>query len=311
MKICMLGLGSIGAQHTKNLAHILKSEDIPFQIDALRIQNHPPEKGVSELIADIYSSFEVLPNDYDVIFINTPTNLHFQHLSQAIHHAKHIFVEKPVFDKTDYNWQAILNGSRGVYYVACPLRYHRVIAYLKCCINKQKIFSARAICSSYLPDWRPGTDYRTCYSAIAAQGGGVRIDLIHEWDYLIHLFGMPDHVSSLSGTYSNLEITSEDLAVYIAEYPETLLSLHLDYFGRVPRREIELYTAEDVLIGDLIKQEIRFIKSGEVIVLTQSRVEMQRAELVAFLAMVREGKPNKNTIENAVNTMRIAMEGIT
>ena len=73
--------------------------------------------------------------------------------------------------------------------------------------------SARVICSSYLPDWRPGVDYRTVYSAHKALGGGVTIDLIHEWDYLVDLFGVPQKLYNFKGTYSDLEIDSDDLSV--------------------------------------------------------------------------------------------------
>ena len=61
--------------------------------------------------------------------------------------------------------------------------------YVKNNVDLSKVYSARAISSSYLPDWRPGQDYRTTYSAHKDMGGGVSIDLIHEWDYLSWLFG--------------------------------------------------------------------------------------------------------------------------
>ena len=66
------------------------------------------------------------------------------------------------------------------YYVACPLRYNAVIQYIKDNIDLQDVISVRSISSSYLPDWRPGVDYRKTYSAKKELGGGVSIDLIHE-----------------------------------------------------------------------------------------------------------------------------------
>jgi len=303
----MVGMGSIGIQHTKNLSLILNEQGIDFQTDALRTQRKPLTDDVNELLANIYSSFDELPYGYDIIFLNTPTNLHFEHLKSAIKHTRHIFIEKPVFDRLDYSWQGLPWHGDGVYYVACPLRYNSVINYMKNIVESQRIFSVRSICSSYLPDWRPGIDYRRCYSAKAEQGGGVRIDLIHEWDYLCYLFGTPEKIQQFYGTYSDLEITSEDLALYIAEYPDKLISLHLDYFGRAKRREIELYTADDVITGDLYGQTIRYTNENRIISLPQSREEMQQAELRAFLDMVQGKINNHNTITNAINTLRITL----
>ena len=111
-------------------------------------------------------------------------------------------------------------------------------------------YCARVICSSYLPDWRPGVDYRTVYSAHKALGGGVTIDLIHEWDYLVHLFGVPQQLYNFKGTYSDLEIDSDDLSVYIAKYPTLLAEVHLDYFGRGYRRSIELFCRDGSYLAD-------------------------------------------------------------
>ena len=61
------------------------------------------------------------------------------------------------------------------------------------------VYSARVLCSSYLPGWRPGVDYRTVYSAHKDMGGGVTIDLIHEWDYLVELFGKPEKMYNFKG----------------------------------------------------------------------------------------------------------------
>ncbi len=307
MKICMVGMGSIGIQHTRNLADILRAQGTPFQIDALRSQGKELPEDVARCVANQYRSFDALPNDYDIVFVNTPTSLHFDHLRLAIDHARHIFIEKPVFAGTDHPWRELLQRARGVCYVACPLRYHSVIRYLKELVGRERIFGVRSICSSYLPDWRPGADYRLCYSAKAELGGGVRLDLIHEWDYLSYLFGPPLDIRHFHGKYSNLEITSEDSSVYVARYSDKLISLHLDYFGRVRRREVELYLADDVAVGDLYGQTIRFLKADRAVCLPQSKEELQKAELTEFLAIIQNKAENHNTIENAVHTLRITL----
>ena len=75
-------------------------------------------------------------------------------------------------------------------------------------------------------------------------GGGVTIDLIHELDYMVDLFGFPQESYNFKGTYSDLEIDSDDLSVYIARYKDKLCEVHLDYFGREYRRTCEVFVSE-------------------------------------------------------------------
>jgi predicted dehydrogenase len=72
-------------------------------------------------------------------------------------------------------------------------------------------FSAET--AQYLPDWRPGRDYRDTVSAQAGLGGGVLLELSHELDYLRWIFGEWDWVSAWTGTTSSLEIDVEDTAL--------------------------------------------------------------------------------------------------
>ena len=45
----------------------------------------------------------------------------------------------------------------------------------------------------------------------------------------------------LTGKISDLEIDSEDYAIYIAKYKDKIAELHLDYFGRKNIREIQIF----------------------------------------------------------------------
>ena len=83
------------------------------------------------------------------------------------------------------------------------------------------------------------------------------------------------------------------------QYPDKTLELHLDYYGRVPRREIELYTAEDVIVCDFIKAEIRFLKSGKRIDLAEERNEYCLREIVYFFDFALDGAANINSIPYA------------
>ena len=152
-----------------------------------------------------------------------------------------------------------------------------------------KPYSARVICSSYLPDWRPGVDYRTVYSAHKEMGGGVTIDLIHEWDYLVDLFGAPLEAYNFKGTYSHLEIDSDDLSVYIARYPSLLAEVHLDYFGRTYRRTIELFCKEGTVTADFGAGTLT-LENGAVIHCEEPVNQRYLREMAYFLDYARKGE---------------------
>ncbi len=306
MKICFVGLGSIGCRHLKNVNKVLKNRNISFSIDAFRSSKRPVENDVLELLNKQYYDLENLPNDYDITFICTPTSHHFNDIRLMSKHTRNMFIEKPVFDSL-LDVEKLELGNDGKYYVACPLRYNAVLQYLKEFLNTKNIFSARAICSTYLPDWRPSVDYRNVYSAHKDMGGGVSNDLIHEWDYLCWLFGTPLNVKYMGGKYSDLEIDSDDLALYIGEYRDKLVSLHLDYFGRNETREIELYTSDDTIIGDIRHSKIRFLKSCETIDLVEQRDDYQCREIEHFLDIIEGKVENDSDINHALNVLKIAM----
>ena len=309
-KIGIIGLGSIATRHLQNIVEVLGAKGCTYSIDGIRSgKGAVIDSTIQLLIAKSYYSFEQVPCDYDVLFITNPTSLHYSTIKKYVSKTKHMFIEKPVFDSTELSWQELNLNPKSIYYVACPLRYTQVIQHLKSQCNLSDVYSVRAISSSYLPEWRPNQNYRKSYSAHKELGGGVSIDLIHEWDYLSYLFGYPEQIENFSGTFSNLEINSDDLSIYIAKYPTLTVEVHLDYFGRVPIREVQLFSADDTIVGDLIKNEIRYLKTGETIGFQESRNDYQRKEIEHFFSMVEGISENNNTIATAVKTLCIATKG--
>ena len=249
MEVLFVGLGSIGTRHLRNLFAVAKEKGVQVQADALRSSMRPLAEDVEGLLRAQYVSYDQLGH-YDAAFITNPTHLHAHTLAELAGRVDCFFIEKPIFEGTGYDLEQLGLGPEQKAYVAAPMRWCGTFLALKERMLSLAPYSARVICSSYLPDWRPGVDYRTVYSAHKEMGGGVTIDLIHEWDYMVDLFGEPLEAYNFKGTYSHLEIDSDDLSVYIARYPSLLAEVHLDYFGRAYRRSIELFCKEGTVTAD-------------------------------------------------------------
>lgn len=248
MDVLFTGLGSIGTRHLKNLHAVAAEKGISVRAWALRSSARALPDETRALLAGEMSRLPAGAH-YDAAFITNPTHLHFDTLRLLRGKADTLFIEKPIFEAPGRRLaECLLPGQKA--YVAAPMRWCGTMLALKKLLPGLSVYAARVICSSYLPDWRPNADYRTVYSAHRDMGGGVAIDLIHEWDYLAWLFGMPEEVFCLRGTYSHLQIDSDDLAVYIARYPSLLCEVHLDYFGRRYRRAIELFCKNGTVTAD-------------------------------------------------------------
>jgi predicted dehydrogenase len=310
-KIAMIGLGSIGERHLKNIDKVLGDRGIEYTIDLIRRKSSSKiQKSAEKLVTTVFTETDNIPDDYDVLFITNPTHLHLDTIKKFGPRSRNIFIEKPVFEDANVDVTDLYLDESGIYYVACPLRYTEVLQYIKNNVDLKTVHSARAVCSSYLPDWRQGTDYRKSYSAHAEQGGGVSIDLIHEWDYMIYLFGLPNQVLNYRGKFSHLEIDSDDLSVYIAKYDNMLAEIHLDYFGRKPIRELQLITADETIVADIANSEIRFLNQNKVMRFDEDRNSYQIKEIENFFDIIDGKRRNENNIATALATLKIAKDGI-
>lgn len=301
LNICFVGIGSIARRHMQNLKRVCNRRGIALNMDAVR-REKMPVNGIRNVYTDVCET----DITYDVIFITNPTEYHMDALYKAMDKGRNFFIEKPVVSFHQIESVSKIGLKKNaVYYVACPLRYNAVIQYIKSNIEVSDIISVRSISSSYLPEWRPQTDYRVSYSAHKSMGGGVSIDLIHEWDYLTYLFGIPKKIKSFIGKKSFLEIDSDDFAVYIAEYADKIVELHLDYFGRKAIREIMLITKDDTIIGDIANDRICYLKSGKVLEFHESRDAFQTRELEYFIDMVLGQTKKNSNIAHAIEVLKL------
>ena len=304
----MIGLGSIGMRHVRNLTKLLEKQKIEYQIDALRYRHNILQEDIREIINHEYYGFDDLPDDYDIIFVTNPTSCHYDTIKRVAIKTRHMFIEKPIFDSLSYNLNELPLKSDGIYYVACPLRHKSIFKYVKKILPNEKVISVRIISTSYLPSWRKNVDYRNVYSAKSDMGGGVTRDLIHEWDYASYLFGSPEKVFHMKSHVSDLEIDSDDLSVYVAKYPSMILEMHLDYIGQKTERILQLFTNDKRIDVDFAEDEIcEYANNLLTTVQKFPKEDFYMNEMEYFLNCVEKGICSESTISNAYEVLKIAL----
>ena len=302
LRVCFVGLGSIGRRHLQDLHEVAKERRLRLTVDALRHSELTLDQEISSLVSRQYSSQDEL-GDYDAIFVCNPSRLHYRTLCELKNKAKYFFVEKPVFVKPLSDAELEPFAATDRFYVACPLRHTAMFHRIQDFVANQKVLSARVMCSSYLPNWRPGTDYRSVYSA-QRQNGGVKLDLIHEFDYVFTLFGFPESEHFFECKVSALEIDANDVVSYIARYKDKTIEIHLDYFGRIPQRYIELYTDDTVVRFDFIGSAVANLCSGNIEKVGDSRNAFQKQEIRYFVDFMMNGYSNINSVLHANDVLR-------
>ena len=248
----IIGYGSIGKKH----AQILKTLDQVSDITVLSKQKDIPFK-------TIHSLDEALKINPNYFVVASPTVDHYTHLhfiNENYEDVK-ILVEKPIFNE----YKNFIN-KKNIIYVGYNLRFHPMMDEIKENIKGKKLWNIQVICGSYLPDWRPGKDYRNTSSAKKEAGGGVLLDLSHEIDYTKWLIGplFLEHV--INQKISNLEIDTDDILL-VKSKTETgaHVNFSLNYFTRKEIRLI-IIDGEGISIqGDLIKNKLNIYKEDEIL----------------------------------------------
>jgi predicted dehydrogenase len=128
-----------------------------------------------------------------------------------------------------------------------------------------KIYSVRSETGQYLPNWRPGSDYRKGVSAKKSLGGGALLELSHEIDYLLWIFGKVDWVKAHISKQSNLEIDVEDSAQVIFGFKGTdssvlTASLNIDFIRHDTTRKCFAIGEKGTLLWDGIKGQVEFFE---------------------------------------------------
>lgn len=237
----VVGFGSIGQRHARLLAEIGCAVAV--------VSRHG--EGAYAAVAE-----GVAAHRPELVVVATETVDHARVLEElaACGYGGRLAVEKPLFHALrDFPWRGF-----GPTMVAYPLRHHPAVVVLRRELAGQRVLSAQFTVGQYLPDWRPGRDYRECYSAHAAQGGGVLCDLSHELDLANWLLGPWRRLAARGGHVSALEIDSDDVFAVLSEHERCpAATIQMNYLDRRSRRSILLHTDEHTYLADLVGHSLQ------------------------------------------------------
>jgi predicted dehydrogenase len=263
-KILLVSLGSIGRRHLKNTHELLPDAEIAIYRLYHSSVSEVPE-GVNQVFYTIDDARAFKP---DAVIISSPASDHVANAVDFMQNGADVFIEKPlaVTHKETSELLSVSRDSNQFAMVGYVLRFQPIFHFIRQIINNGELGQVRTVrveVGQYLPDWRPGSDYKEGVSAQKALGGGVLLELSHELDYSTWLFGMPDHIICSSGKLSDLDIDVEDSACVIMEYGKLSVTkrvvVQVDFLQRVANMTIQIVGSEATFYADLVKEEAHIV----------------------------------------------------
>lgn len=270
----MVGLGSIGQRHLRNILALLgmKAEISAYRVrkeQAVVTETLTIEEGAElgkkyryDSYDDLEAALSTLP---EAVFICNPSSMHIPVALAAARRGCHLFIEKPLSHDLDGVQEliSVVEAKRLVALVGFQLRFHPCLARFKRLIEEERVgrlLAVHAEVGEYLPGWHRWEDYRRMYAARKGLGGGVVLTQIHEIDYATDLFGPPRSVYAVGGHLSSLEVDVEDTAAILMECTfkgsPLPVFMHMDFLQRPPSRRCRVIGERGAITMDLRDLEV-------------------------------------------------------
>lgn len=333
MNILIIGLGSIGQRHLRNLKlvepkskfyAIRKKKNVPL----LNHFNKPIKGDIKKKYSIKYiKNLRKIPENkinIDCAFICTPSS---EHISQVIELLKYdipCFVEKPLgsSEKRLKELEHLLKKKKTITMMGFQLRFNPLIKYLEKIIKKKspigKPIAAHIHHGENIKDFHPYENYKISYAANKKLGGGVILTQIHEIDYFLHLFEKYDliHSSSTCAKISDLDIDVEDVfsSNFLLKKNRTkiMCSMNLNFFERPKKRKFYLIGKKGSLVACFNTNTICIYKdkNKKIKKFKFKKNDIFIKEVKYFTSKVKSKTmiPNNLSLYNGIKTLRFALK---
>lgn len=312
-RFVIASLGSIGKRHLRNLRELYPEATIAALRRPESAPGLPPECDTQFFTVEDALAFKPT-----AAILAGPASTHVALAHAFVSGGIPVFIEKPLSHNLAGLAELRIAAQTGnvPVMIGYNLRFNQSLNAVRKELMDSVIgdvTSVRAEVGQYLPNWRPETDYRNSVSAQSVLGGGVLLELSHEIDYIVWLFGMPDRVFCRGGRLSKLEIDVEDCVELCLEYdaPRRLISVHLDFLQRTPVRVCKFIGSHGTICWNGIRDrysvdvgdptpDFRVVESP-----TPGRNQTYLDELSCFLAAIETGEPVAIPLTEGIDVMCI------
>jgi len=268
MKFLIIGYGSIGRRHFRNLLSMGEQDILFYRTHQSTLDDNELADFIVE--TDLKAALDHKP---DAVIIANPSAYHLDAAIPAAREGCHILLEKPISHSMqrveDFSQLVQKNGVKVL--VGFQFRFHPNLLKIKEILEDNKIgrvLSYRSHWGEYLPAWHPWENYRHSYAARKELGGGVLLTLCHNYDYLRWLFGEAQIHSTLLGYNSDLGIEVEDTAeIGLISDDDIIGSLHLNFTQMPVKNILDIVGTKGSIHWDYYKNQVdlyTFNNEGEV-----------------------------------------------
>ena len=308
MRVLFLGLGSIGVRNLEACQRVRPD----FDYRAFRSKKN---NAISP-IPECHSLEELKAFQPELVYVCTPTANHLDSLQLLKNLDCAVFLEKPISHDLGHLGQIEKEMDDRTFFYGCVLRFHPLIQRTYD-ILKSKDFGRpltyNLYSGSYLPDWRPGRDYREIYSAKRSAGGGVALDLIHEFDFAEYWFGPTKAMQGYRARASDLEIDSDDVCQAVTQHgqgnreDQVVGSVFLNYFRPKPRRDFKItFESGEVLFGDLMTGSLKSRNLHETHTIDRNALHDRQAE--AIFTTIEKKIPSAWNLKQALHLNQLILK---
>ena len=233
MNILIIGLGSIGQRHLRNLSKMKFSKKIfvlrkkfqtPVLNNNLRIIKQNIK--VKHNLTYISSLKNISKLKIDFAIICTPTNQHIEQSITLLKNNINILVEKPIgsnLKKINQLQKILIKRKKIKTMMGYQLKFNPIINKIRYFLKKKSIGSIYSVESrngENLKNFHPYENFKNSYASQKKLGGGVVLTQSHDLDTIMYLF--KDYkikkIKSINEKVTDFKINVEDISMSILEF---------------------------------------------------------------------------------------------